>query len=176
MSNAGLETTITREEAFDADDLQSLRAEARKMVERGALPLEAVSLDGHLDDGQQLADGENEAFREAVAAELDDMPAREPTNAPQEREAAGEGWTADDVVFKTIWDEFNFSKTVSRTQLEGALECSDHTSLGTNGAGRAIEAGVERGEIVDIPRETAALGTDETQTQTGVLYARGWSE
>lgn len=167
---------VTRHDLFDEDELQRLRTEARKMVENGVVPLEAVSLDGQLNDGQELADGENDAFREAVQEELEDMPAREPTNAPNEREEAGEGWRADEVKFRTIWHEFDFDEKVSRTQLEGALEVSEHTSLGTNGAGRAIDYGVDAGDLVDIPREMAMLGSEETRTQTGVLYARGWSE
>jgi hypothetical protein len=176
MSEAALEATVTREEAFEADELQRLRQEAVTMVKDGVVPLEDISLASRLDDGQQLADGEDDAFRDAVAAELDKTPKHEVSSTPNNREQTGEGWQADDVVFKTIWDEFNFSETVSRTQLEGALDVSDHTNLGGNGIDRAIEYGVETDQIVDIPREMASIGTDETTTRTGIMYACGWSE
>jgi len=73
----------------------------------------------------------------------------------------------------TIWHEFDFSTEVSDTQLTEALSVSDHTRFGKAGARKAIELGIDRGAIRDIPRQMAQLGDSEAWTMTGVLYGRG---
>ncbi|PSP85829.1 hypothetical protein BRC96_01195 [Halobacteriales archaeon QS_6_64_34] len=56
---------------------------------------------------------------------------------------------------------------MSDTQLTEALAVSDHTRFGKAGARKAIEQGIKRGAIRDIPRSLPG-GVQ----LTGVLYGR----
>jgi hypothetical protein len=166
-----LQQRVTREDLLSEEALAEERQQAAALVADGVLELESVGLDSHLEDGEVLAEGENDAFREAVAAELESVD----TDSPDERQLRGEHWRPDEVVFKTIWEEYNFPERVSHTQLSGALEYSDHTSFGDVGVEDAIDHGVETGQLVDIPR-TLSERDGREYIEDGLLFARGWSE
>ncbi|WP_254841149.1 hypothetical protein [Natronomonas marina] len=161
--------TVSREEAFRENELQRLRTEAARMVSDGTLRLEDVSLAGRLDDGQQLADGEEEAFREAVREAADEVPDRQRTTGTEDSEPV-DGWEPTEVEWVTIWDEFSLQTHVSRTELELALEVSDHTGFGRGGAGRAIQSAVEDGALVDTTPQLDH--EDEPSKQPGLRFAR----
>ncbi|MUV87051.1 hypothetical protein GJ631_10840 [Natronomonas sp. CBA1123] len=142
-----------REELFDEPELQRLRTEAKNMVREGALDLAQVALDGRLEDGQQLAEGENEAFRESVREELDETPDETVRERHEHDEGARDGWGPEDVDFDVLWDEYDWYKPVGRTKLLGALQVSDHTAFNSeNAALRCVEYALETGKLVDIPQ------------------------
>lgn len=161
----------TRFDAFGEEKLQKLRSEAVQGVASGAYPLDAVSLDGHVGDGVELADGENEAFRESVREQLGDAIDDEATKEEEAEE--GEGWRPTEVDFNAIWDEYNFPEKVSNVQLTEALAVSDHTRFKGGGAERAIEYGIEAGALIDIPRRLPDDSRGEEIVATGVMYAAG---
>jgi hypothetical protein len=177
MGSSGADTDDgePREDLFDEDELQRLREEAARMVANGPLTLVDVSLDGRLDDGEELADGENEAFRDRVREALDDVP--DTATDRQTGEATDheprEGWSPEEVRFNTIWEEYDWSGAVSRTVLVGALAVSDHTAFGRNGAVRCIDVAVDDGALVDIKQNIAQDG--EVVKKGGFLYGRGES-
>lgn len=143
----------SREDLFDEDELQRLRTEAKNMVREGALDLSQVALDGRLEDGQQLADGENEAFRESVREELDDTPDETVRERHEHDEGARDGWGPEDVDFDALWDEYGWYKPVGRTKLLGALQVSDHTAFNSeNAALRCVKHALQTGALVDIPQ------------------------
>jgi hypothetical protein len=165
----------TREELFDEAELQRLCDEAARMVANGPLTVVDVSLDGRLDDDEQLADGENEAFRGRVREALDDVPdtaTDRQTGAATDNEPR-QGWSPEEVRFNAIWAEYGWSGAVSRTVLVGALAVSDHTAFGRNSALRCIDIAVDDGALVDIKQNIAQDG--EVVQKGGFLYGRGES-
>jgi hypothetical protein len=143
----------TRAELFDEDELQRLRTEATNMVRQGTLDLAQVALDGRLEDGQQLADGENEAFRDSVREDLDETPEESVRERHEHDAGARDGWGPEDVDFDVLWDEYDWYKPVGRTKLLGALQVSDHTAFNSeNGALRCVKHALQTGALVDIPQ------------------------
>lgn len=167
----GQDEGATRFELFEENELQRLKTEAARMISNGIITLEDCSLSARVEDGETLAEGENEAFRADVREELDNLPSNGATE--EEKAEDGEGWGPTEVDYATIWQEYGFGKKVSNTQLVGALAYSKHTSFGKGGARRCIEYGVEAGELIDIPRYMPENDEGETPELTGVLYARG---
>jgi hypothetical protein len=106
-SGADSDDGLPREELFDEDELQRLRTEATNMVRDGALDLSQVALDGRLEDGQELADGENDAFRESVREELEDTPDETVRERHDHDEGARDGWGPEEVDFDVLWDEYD---------------------------------------------------------------------
>lgn len=161
----------TRGELFTDAELQRYRKEAAEYVSDGVIPIDEVRLNGYLDEGQQLVDGENEAFRAAVLDEIDELP-NQPTDEHEESER-GEGWDPTEVDFGVIWDEYSFPERVSDTQLKGALTYSKHTAFKGGGAERAIEYGTEAGTLYDVPRRFPGGSKDDTVIMDGVMYEWG---
>lgn len=153
MSHTNGTGTVTRFEAFTENEMQRHETEAAPMVARGVIPLEDVSLNGKLDEGETPADGELEAFREDVLEAVEDVPDSALTTDRTNDEEPREGWQPADVEFAAIWREFNLQDEVSRTQLELALDASSHTGFGNGLADAAIRQGVESVELVDTSED-----------------------
>lgn len=163
--------TGTRQEFFDENELQSLRSEAAKMVVNGPLTLDDISLSGRLDDGKELVDGENDAFRASVEDALDDVPNRDRSGGSAGDET-NDGWRPTEVDFGAIWAEFDLPTKASRTQLELALDASRHTSFGPTSAAQALEYGVESGQLIDCEIKVDGADCDD-EWISGLNYKRG---
>ena len=174
----GTTTVDTLEDLDDdqRDDYADLLSQAAQMVADGIAPIEETTPDPCLADNQEPTEAFIEQFREAVVEtveERDDSTAARNGHSLLGSSDDETGWRPEEVDFTTIWHEYDFSTEVSDTQLTEALAVSDHTRFGKAGARKAIEQGIDRGAIRDIPRQMSWTGDDETWTMTGVLYGRG---
>jgi hypothetical protein len=153
------------------DDYADLVSQAARMVADGIAPIEETTPEPCLDDDQEPTEAFIEEFREAVVEtveERDDSHTAARSHSPSGSSDDETRWRPEEVDFTTIWHEYDFSMGVSDTQLTEALAVSDHTRFGKAGARKAIEQGIDRGAIRNIPRSLP-----DGMQLTGVLYGRG---